>query len=174
MKQKRLLIALIPLLFAAACSNSKAPSSSSADGGAAGVGTFFTLEEKLSALSDDDLLNVCYRNNGDRIYDDEGKEIDAPEGKIKSLDPLDESVAESIKNDYFLSIAEDPEYQKEGVKKEQVSIAVYCGHYESYYAVRFTDLLALPAETEVKKIGGYNFHYPYKDGNEVVLWRPND
>ena len=180
MKKKCLLVALAPLLLAAACSDSKAPAPASTGGGAdsgsaeSPTGAFLPLEEALGDLSDDDLLNICYRNNGNHLYDDEGHEIDVPAEKIKTIAPLDEGAAATMIDDYFLSIRDQPEYQADGIEKKRVSIAVYCGQYEGYHALRFADLLMLPAVTCVKKTGGYNFHYPYEGGNEVVLWRAAD
>ncbi len=133
-------------------------------------GNFYSLEEVENQLTDNDILNICYRNNFNHLYDDDKKQISVDPTNIKTVEPLAENVREVIINDYFNIIIDDPRYIELSIRKEMVSISVYCGIYQGYYVLRFSDLLLLPAQTEYKKIAGYNFVYPYKGGNEVVLW----
>lgn len=136
-------------------------------------GDFYDLESSFNSglISKDDLLNICYRNNDNHLYNDEQKEIQLTTENIYSLAILDEKVKGYILYDFYLTIKDDINYKESNITPQSPSIDAFCGVYGDYYAVRFYDLLNWPAIDEFKKIGDYNFLYPYKDGNEVVLWK---
>ena len=163
---------LLPILLSLLLTGCTSPNQKSEQQGAL-TGDFHCLETAYESgvISDADLATICYFNNRGIAYDNNGNEIELSDQSRPELEPLDPAIERAIIADYTNKIKKDAAYQEVDFSKVSGSISVYCGEYRDYYAVRFADLLNLPAEVSIVNIGGLNFLYPYQGGEEVVLWK---
>lgn len=143
-------------------------------------GSFFALEDVYAAneISDNDLLNICYRNNLGYMEDDDHQQLSSIPDGIHDITPLDDNTIAMLKHDYYLFVYDyitarmysymdgDNEFTMNSIK-----IAVYCGFYNGYYALRFENLLIHAAWSGEQRIGDYMFIWPYKEGCRVILWK---
>ncbi len=140
-------------------------------------GDFYRLDAlyEQKVLSDSDLERICYFNNDGVSYsrDPSGETQEESFQNHYEVDSLDPAIEQAILADYVNSIKDDEDYAEVDFSQTEVSIAVYCGEYHDYYAIRFVDLLNLPAEVSLVTVGGFNFLYPYVGGQEVILWKAN-
>lgn len=137
-------------------------------------GQFYDLETAYNKkmISKEDLAKICFYNNHGIMYDDDGNEINTYNDSFGSIGVLEKSLEQKMINDYTNLIKSDERFSEIDFTKENVvEVSVYCGNYNGFYAIRFSDILSLAAEEHLKKIDDFNFLYPYKYGEEVNLWK---
>lgn len=145
------------------------------------AGTFFDLDSTFNnnMITDNQLMNICYRNNYNHLYEPENeehpnvnlKEIEVNEEAIIPIEPMSDDSIIQIRHDYYLSIKDDEYFSIEKLDENDVQIGIYCGCYNGYYAIRFKELKNRPDAEEIVKVGNYYFRYPNIGGEKVVLWK---
>lgn len=141
-------------------------------------GSFKSFSEVRAenVLTIQDIQNICYWNNGEKLLDAEGKVVDQSTYTIKERDPLSDETSSLIISDFEKLIMKPQIESETGADPNgniKGSIRIYCGKYQNYYAVRFHDFLNLPAAIETEVVDGYTFEYPCLNGQRILFWSAN-
>ncbi|HKL73017.1 MAG TPA: hypothetical protein VJY64_02445 [Candidatus Onthovivens sp.] len=152
-------------------------------------GIFYTLEKAFDdkAITQEDLINIAYKSNygsfyhynGDSIGDESSfYEIEPPVGVIKPIVPLDPQVALAITNDRLEILMEDVSFNNMSEEDKRIFfsrkvIGDYCGVYNGYYAIRFTNFKDGITVYAYKIINEVVFQYALDGSEPVVLWKKN-
>jgi|SRR5690625_1456624 len=138
-------------------------------------GSFYSLETlyKKKEITDNDLINIAYRNNYGELYNEYGEEQFVIPESIKPVEEIDSKTLNNIISDYFDFLLLDDYFSTENIEVDNISISVNAGIYNGYYALRFKDNKIINAVSGESYLGGLKFIYPYKGGNEIILWKPN-
>ncbi len=139
-------------------------------------GTFTNLSEIAYLFTQNELVNIAYINNWDKLYDANGDKIQIDESVLVDVEPLDSKTELTIRKDYYNSIKDKTpleEYIHQEDPFSDVKISKYCGYYHGYYILRFNDIGHYLTVVGTETIANLMFVYPYEGGNKLVGWKKN-
>ncbi len=139
-------------------------------------GTFTNLSEIAYLFTQDELINIAYRNNHNKVYDADGNRMAIDESILVAVEPLDSKTELTIRKDYYNSIKDEiplEEFTHPNDPFSDVKISDYCGYYHGCYVLRFDDILLHRAVIGQETIANLTFYYPYDGGTKLVGWKKN-
>lgn len=113
MKKTKLLLLLLSVTFVSGCtvhdlsskeqSFENSTSTFDKDDLYSYYGTFHSLQEVYfsGVLTDDDMTNICYRLNNNRVLDKNGNQKEYDSNKIKEIAPISNDISNKILHDYY-------------------------------------------------------------------------